>query len=55
MGLQDELITYSIDPDWMPRCPWDGARTFLVEQIDHDYTLEQCPDCKRQMRFIVED
>ena len=54
--IDDEMLTFSIDPDYLPTCPYDGTRTVFVRHGETvDESIEECPHCKRVMRFVVEE
>lgn len=50
-----DMLTFSIDEDTLTTCPYDGTRTVFIEHGETvDESIEQCPHCKRTMRFVVE-
>lgn len=49
-----EPIDMLVDPDFPNTCPFDGARTELLEVRD-DYTVEECRHCKRWFNFWESD
>lgn len=48
-----EPIDMLIVPDYPNECPFDGARTELLETRD-EYLIEQCLHCKKLFNFWIE-
>ena len=50
------MLTFSIDQDRMPHCPYDNTRTVMIDdsQINQNITIEKCPRCDKVFKFVVE-
>jgi hypothetical protein len=50
------MLTFSIDEDTLPRCPYDGVRTVMIDdsQINQNITIEKCNICNKTFKFVVE-